>query len=331
MTALEAAPEFWITSGYRLLMRGKDGRLLSTPRFLGAFIARPELRPDEGSCLQERSLAEGLTSDPLREVDPAELAAIADPDARHNWVAFLRLRDLILASDTLEEAYLRIASGRSGPIAPLFVDQLVHAILRNLLDDCADPMRLRAAELLFRTQLVSIADTAIRVGDEEMILAGADPARAGDIHVDLLTQETAGEYWPRSDRFDTAIEIGFGSPGLDALCRVLEGWISHMTGLGAAIQPVQSIRDERWRWHIGLDAEASVILNALYRGEEMDEARLARLLSLFRMELQASPRLLPEMEGRPIYLGMAMTERGRLRLKPQNLLINLPWREGQGP
>jgi hypothetical protein len=33
------------------------------------------------------------------------------------------------------------------------------------------------------------------------------------------------------------------------------------------------------------------------------------------------------MAGRPIYLGMAMTESGRLRLKPQNLLLNLPWQE----
>jgi hypothetical protein len=37
------------------------------------------------------------------------------------------------------------------------------------------------------------------------------------------------------------------------------------------------------------------------------------------------------MSGRPIYLGMAMTERGRLRLKPQNLVLNLPWAEGERP
>jgi hypothetical protein len=32
----------------------------------------------------------------------------------------------------------------------------------------------------------------------------------------------------------------------------------------------------------------------------------------------------PEVAGRPVYLGMAMTADGRLRLKPQNLLVNLP-------
>jgi hypothetical protein len=173
--------------------------------------------------------------------------------------------------------------------------------------------------------------STIRVGDEETILAAADPLQAGDIHVDLLKPADAHAYWERSDRFDTALEIGFGSAGLDGLCRVLEAWLKHMAGLDGSIQPVQSIRDERWRWHVGLDAEASALLNDLYRGVAIGQERLARLLSLFRMELVPSARLLPELSGRPIYLGMAMTERGRLRLKPQNLVLNLPWAEGQAP
>ncbi len=329
--SLDARPEFWITSGYHLLQRAEDGRLKLTPEFLRAYLLRPELRPDEHACPAERGLAEQLTADPTRPIEPAAVAGIADPDARHNWAALLRFRDVLLAAKTLEEAYLRIAAGRAGPIAPLFIDQMLHAILRGVLEGYADPLRLRAAELLFRTQLVSTGENSIRVGDEEMILAAADPARLGEIQVDLLTPEVAGAYWARSDRFDTALEIGFGSPGLDALCRVLEHWLGHMSGLRAAIQPVQSIRDERWRWHVGLDVEASAILNDLYQGIAVEEKRLARLLSLFRMELEASARLVPAMEGRPIYLGMAMTERGRLRLKPQNLIVNLPWREGQEP
>ena len=35
----------------------------------------------------------------------------------------------------------------------------------------------------------------------------------------------------------------------------------------------------------------------------------------------------PEMAGRPIYLALCMTEGGLLRLKPQNLLVNLPLAE----
>ena len=31
-----------------------------------------------------------------------------------------------------------------------------------------------------------------------------------------------------------------------------------------------------------------------------------------------------DLRGKPVYLGLAMTAEGLLRLKPQNLLINLP-------
>ena len=38
---------------------------------------------------------------------------------------------------------------------------------------------------------------------------------------------------------------------------------------------------------------------------------------------------LPEMQGKPTYLGLAMNEQGLLKLKPQNLLLNLPFADLQ--
>jgi hypothetical protein len=324
-------PEFWASSGFHLLRREPDGRLAVTADFLRAYLSRPELRADEDADPKERALAARLSRDPLGEVAASETAAIEDADARHNWEALLRFRAVLLSAGSVERAYQRIASGEAMSIPPVFLDHLVHAILRGVLEGTVDPLRLRAAELLFRTQMVAIEGGVVRVGDEEMILAAADPRRAGEVQIDLLTPANAHAYWPRSDRFDTALEIGFASAGLDALCRVLEHWLRHMAGLGAAIQPVQSIRDERWRWHIGLDAEASAILNDLYSGATVEEPRLARILSLFRMELEPHPSLRSDMSGRPVYLAMAMNARGRLTLKPQNLLLNLPWGEGERP
>ena len=66
------------------------------------------------------------------------------------------------------------------------------------------------------------------------------------------------------------------------------------------------------------------LLNALYAGESLTEDRLRQILSLFRLEF-ADPRLMKaDIAGRPVYLAMAMTDQGRMRLKPQNLLTNLP-------
>jgi hypothetical protein len=91
-----------------------------------------------------------------------------------------------------------------------------------------------------------------------------------------------------------------------------------------AIQPVRQIRDERWIWHLGLDAEASAILNDLWHGRAVDEVGRAQLLALFHLEFRDPEDMLTRVRARPLDLGLATTGAGRLKLKPQNLLINLP-------
>src|SRR3546814_6878172 len=68
---------------------------------------------------------------------------------------------------------------------------------------------------------------------------------------------------------------------------LFRSWIAHFYDICVAIQPVQKITDERWVWHIGLDAEGHALLNDLYNGIEVGEGRLAQLLSLFRMDRSA--------------------------------------------
>jgi hypothetical protein len=42
------------------------------------------------------------------------------------------------------------------------------------------------------------------------------------------------------------------------------------------------------------------------------------------MDFEDPGVLRPEMRGAPVFLGIAMTPEGSLRMKPQNLLMNLP-------
>ncbi|RYG10293.1 MAG: hypothetical protein EON92_12955, partial [Burkholderiales bacterium] len=74
----------------------------------------------------------------------------------------------------------------------------------------------------------------------------------------------------------------------------------------------------------GLDAQASAALNDLYQGREVGEDRMARMLCLFRLDFVEPGAMRAEVSGRPVYLAMAMDEHQRLKLKPQNLLLNLP-------
>lgn len=334
---LASGAEFWLTSGYHLLRRGEDGRLYVTNEYLRAFFQRPEMAIVEESCESERALHAHLLEDPRHKVTEARLSELQDPDARDNYGIVLGFRDVLIAEKTLEAAYLRIL--RQGvTVPPLFIDQMAHAILRNILEGGNDAFRARAAELLFRSQKVSIQDSGIMLADEEIVemysrdggfgslgklLAdNATPMRS--VELDVLNAENAEIYWPRSDSFDTVIDVGFTRPGLDALCRVLESWIAHFLSVEVTIYPVQQISDPKWSWHIGLDAEANRILNDLYNGEDIEEARMTRLLSLFRLEFKQTGDMRPDLEGKPVYLGMAMNGNEILKLKPQNLLMNLP-------
>jgi hypothetical protein len=105
---------------------------------------------------------------------------------------------------------------------------------------------------------------------------------------------------------------------------VLERWISHFHGVETRIEPDREIPDEEWLWHVGLDAEATAMLNDIYNGAEVGEERMKRVVGLFRLEFLDSHCVRPELAGAPVFLGLAMTPESTLRMKPQNLLMNLP-------
>jgi hypothetical protein len=335
---LSAYRDFWRSSGFDLLRRDDSGHLAVTDDFLRAYLIRPELLPTDDSCAAEIALHGALLAEPRQAVDEARLTALADPDARDNYRIVLRFRNRLLAGGTLEAAYLNLFRGGAVDLPPLFIDHLVHAILRNLLDGATDPLRLRAAELLFRSQRVSLGEGAVMLADEEtaeqraaddgapsLVRLAAEGALPLDRDtLDVMSEENAASYWQRSDRFDMVFDLSFARPGLDAFCRVLEAWIAHFLAVGVRIEPVRAIRDEHWAWHIGLDAEASAILDDLYREQPVEEDRLGHILALFRLSFTDRAAMRPDLAGRPVYLGLATTSDRRLRLKPQNLLVNLP-------
>ncbi len=331
-------PEFWRSSGYHLVKPDPGGQLLVTEDWIRAYLLRPELAPIEESCAGELALHERLMTAPREVIGQPVLDDLLDDDARANYLAFFAFRDRLLSKPSIESAYLDMIENGIAGMPPLFLEQLVHVLLRHVLRDAADPLRLRAAELLFREQKVSIQEGRIMLADEETVSLHASGQNFGSlgrllvesetrpvsVDLDVLEEENAAIYWERSDRFDTVLDLGFTRPGLDGLCRVLEAWVRHLRHVEVRVQPVQEISDPKWIWHVGLDAEASGFLNDLYQGADIEEARQARLLSLFRLEFQDPADMLVRVRGRPVYLGLMMTENERLKVKPQNILINLP-------
>jgi hypothetical protein len=329
--------DFWQSCGYNLLQRNAEGRLIVTDDYLRAYYLRPELVPPAESCEAERALHAALVAEPRRSVTQAEIEALADADAQENLRVMLRFRDGLLAAPTIEAFYAGLFK-RDVAVPPDFVAHTAQVILRGILDGTEDGLEARAAELFFRRQRVSINDGQIMLADEETVDLHALGGALGDIgrllrqgqipqrtiELDVLDQASAAEYFRRDERHDTVLNLNFGRPGCLALCRVLERWIAHFHGVRVGVKAVREIPDEEWKWHVGLDAEASAILNEIYNGSEVESERMKRVIGLFRVDFRDPVVLRPEMAGLPVFLGLAIAPDGILRMKPQNLLLNLP-------
>ncbi|WP_018260496.1 DUF6352 family protein [Methylobacterium sp. WSM2598] len=331
--------EFWVSSGHHLARRQEGGGLAVTDELLLAYLARPELVPPPEACAAERALHARLRAAPRRAVAPEEVAAVADADARENWQVVLAFRDRLLAARSVEDAYLDLVRRGGGGTPPLFLNQLVHLILRNALDGCQDPYVLRAGELFFRPQAVSVqavsaTEGALLLADAELVdleegrarpsplvaMLGREPI--GDL--DVLTPETAWTYWSRSDAFTMALNLGSDPRSREGLARVIEAWIRHLLHRRVSVAPVARIEDRDWRWFVGLDAEATRIGNALWRGEALPEETRARVLALFTLAFAETAGLDPRLGDQPVYLLLAMNPDRRVTVKPQNLIAGLP-------
>jgi hypothetical protein len=325
--------DFWISGGHHLLDRHANGGLAVTDDFLKIYLARPELMPPPEACDAERILYNMLLAEPSRSIDAAEIDAIADADARDNWQLLIGFRDLLLRHKTLEAAYLDLMQNGGCGTPPLFINQLVHVILRNALDGCDDAEVVRAAELFFRTQRVTILDKSLIAADEEIVAGvGGTPSSPlvsmlgipAEAHIHVLNAENANEYWERSDQFDTALNLTGGQSGLRALAAAMTRWIEHLLGVEVEIEPLTEMRDVNLAWYVGLDADATRIGDTVWNGGELDEVGASRIVGLFRLMFRDPSLVLDKVKGEPVYLILAMTPDKLIRMKPQNLVTGLP-------
>ncbi|WP_443643267.1 DUF6352 family protein [Candidatus Levibacter sp. Uisw_134_01] len=321
--------DFWLTSGWHLLDKDKSGCLVPTEDFMRAYFYRPEVAPIEESCEAEIELHKKLVEAPFIKVEKRDLDLIKDKDVVFNYEVILKFREFLSNYATLEAAYLAISRGQSINFPPLFVDQLVQIILRNILNENSFALQVRASELFFRTQVVTIAEDEIMVADEAVVQLQAEQKNIDtnkpnqlEVDIDILRESSADNYWERSDKFDTSIDLAYTKPGLDALARVIEKWIFHFLSIEVSVQPMQKIEDDKWSWHLGLDSDATSILNDLYEGADVSEDRLKQILCLFQLE--AKDGFKESMQGKPVYVGLAMGQKSIIKFKPQNLLTNLP-------
>jgi hypothetical protein len=337
MSSAEQAPDFWLSSGHHLLDHDAAGRLVVTDEFLKVYLARPEVVPPDEACIVERAVYQRLTRAPRTPVDTAEIAAMADRDARENWRHLIGFRDALLAAPTLEAAYLTLVRARKVTTPPLFLNQLVQVIARNMLDGERDPFTLRAAEMLFRPQRLTIKDGVMLLADEELV-DGADVkdhasplvAIFGDAHarnLDVMTADNAKAYFGHSDAFHLVMDFRHGQPARTAFAGVIGRWVGHMLGRTVSVKPVKELKNADWVWFAGLDQEGTNIGNAIWRNEEPPDSGRDRIVALFELTFDDATDMLARVAGQPVYLILGMTPNRIIRIKPQNLVTGLPLRD----
>ena len=331
--------------------------------YLRSFLARPELAPIAESCPAELALHAALQMEPTRAISAKLLQSVRDADARDSYLLFFRFRDGLLAAGSLEAYYSSLFKAEGGriDIPPLFIDLLVQAIVDHLLAESNDAFEHRAADMLYRPQRISTQDGQILSGDQTTRDMLAETGGVGDIgrflfeagapmaNIDMqvLGDDNAADYFSalpagrRRHHFlldlthEVTHDLSHGlifkmtraRSGLKALSAVLEKWVRHFLGVAVTIRPLQKIDDEAWRWHVGLDAESTALLNDLYEDRDVGAARLQRLVSLFRLDFADPLDMRADIAGKPVYLGLMMNAAGIVRVKPQNLLVNLPLRQ----
>ena len=330
--------DFWQSSGYQTLQRNDHGWLRVTPDYLRWLLVRPELVPIGESGPGERALHASLIDDPQRTVVDDEIGAVEDEDTRENYRHFFTLRKALLDAVTLERFYLQLFRREAITLPPVFVDLTAHAIVRGILDGCEDPYELRVGEMFFRSQRISTEGGQVLAADAETIALFSETGGFGSIgrlisqqgtplremNMDVMSHENAQLYFLRESRHNYLLDLTHGRAGEQALARLLGRWVTHFFGVAVSVEALGRIDDEAWRWHVGLDVESTAILNDLYEGVDVDEARRARLISLFRLDFTDASDMRKDVAGMPVYLGIAIAADNRLKLKPQNLLINLP-------
>ena len=178
--------------------------------------------------------------------------------------------------------------------------------------------------MLFRPQKIAVLeDGAVMAADDatvelfattggfgslgELLAQNRTPTRTVDL--DVLDAENATTTGTATSATTLSVSLNRGRPALDALAAC-----SRSGSRIFSASRVRSCPSARSTTNAGCGTSGSTprraaLLNDLYNRVDVDEARMGRLLCLFRLDFANPADMRPAIAGRPVYLAMAMDAR----------------------
>jgi len=158
-----------------------------------------------------------------------------------------------------------------------------------------------------------------------LVLGRPDDLRRDEVTVgSATTHEQIATERNADDRLQTEVDrhrllkpVRDRLQALDALAQRLIGLVREPPILAVGHGEIAKLRFE-----IHAVEHERLILALLVPGVDAD--RMRQLVSLFRLDFADRGEIRADVAGSPVYLGLAMAADGVLKLKPQNLLLNLP-------
>ena len=190
-------------------------------------------------------------------------------------------------------------------------------ILRNALDGCDDPFVLRAAELFFRTQRMTLHEGSLIAADEETIAGTARtpvsplvsmlgiPAEA---EIDVMIDDNAEHYFEHSDLFHMALDLTGGPARACGAGRgdaALDRASARRRGRRSSRSPNCATRSSP-----GMSGSMPKAAGSAMRcGTARSSTRRppARVVGLFRLTFRDPDVVIDKVRGEPVYLILAMT------------------------
>jgi len=239
----------------------------------------------------------------------------------------LAFRERLLDADTLERV-LQLFKG-TVDTPPLFIEQIAHVILRNILDGCDDPLKLARRSCLSRAARRPIQG-AMRCSPIARRCRGTPRAAAtarfgrliveaqgtlGKVDLERAGQANAQLYWEANRAMNTVISLAYGRAGSTP-------WQPCDRAVGAAFlaSPCASsdsrIDDRTGPWP-SASTPIDAILNDLWSGAEVEHGRMQRILALVALEFEDARAYAPILPAARCTRALGERRR-RLRMKPQN-------------